>query len=50
LTQKALDHKILISITAEKVIRLLPPLVITEEQIILLADTLQALLENTSNL
>ncbi|MEO1885561.1 MAG: aminotransferase class III-fold pyridoxal phosphate-dependent enzyme, partial [Methylococcales bacterium] len=50
LTQKALDHKILINITAEKVIRLLPPLVITEEQIILLADTLQALLENTRTL
>ena len=50
LTQKALDHKILINVTAEKVIRLLPPLVITEEQIMLLADTLQALLENTSTL
>lgn len=50
LTQKALDHKILINVTAEKVIRLLPPLVITEEQITLLADSLQTLLESTSDL
>jgi len=50
LTKEALDHKILINVTAEKVIRLLPPLVITEEQITLLADSLQTLLENTSDL
>ena len=47
LTQEALDQKVLINITAEKVIRLLPPLVISDEQIILLADTIQVLVENT---
>ena len=47
LTQEALDQKVLINITAEKVIRLLPPLIISDEQIILLADTIQVLVENT---
>ncbi|MDP7536510.1 MAG: aspartate aminotransferase family protein [Methylococcales bacterium] len=47
LTQEALDQKVLINITAEKVIRLLPPLIISDEQITLLADTIQVLVENT---
>jgi len=47
LTQEALDQKVLINITAEKIIRLLPPLIISDEQITILADTIQVLVENT---
>ncbi len=44
LVQKALDKKLLINVTAEKTIRLLPPLIIEPDQIELLTDTLADIL------
>lgn len=44
LIQKALDKKLLINVTAEKTIRLLPPLIIEPDQIELLTDTLADIL------
>jgi len=41
----ALDAGLLINVAGEKNIRLLPPLIITSEQIDLLVNTLSALIE-----
>lgn len=40
LVQDALDAKLLINVTAERVIRLLPPLIISEQECDIIADTL----------
>ncbi|MEW6611735.1 MAG: aspartate aminotransferase family protein [Pseudomonadota bacterium] len=45
IVQRALDRGVLINVTAERVIRLLPPLIFTEEQADLLVETLGTLLE-----
>jgi acetylornithine aminotransferase len=44
LVTEALKEKLLINVTAEKTIRLLPPLIITEEQITLMTDILSKLI------
>jgi acetylornithine aminotransferase len=44
LVSLALERGLLINVTAEKVVRLLPPLVFTEEQARLLADELSKLI------
>ncbi|MEY4719852.1 MAG: hypothetical protein RL563_2470 [Pseudomonadota bacterium] len=50
LVAKALDSGLLINVTAENTIRLLPPLVISDEQITQLTNTLSALIQEfTSN-
>lgn len=50
LVAKALDNGLLINVTAETTIRLLPPLVISDEQITQLTTTLSALIQEfTSN-
>lgn len=50
LVAKALDNRLLINVTAETTIRLLPPLVISDEQITQLTTTLSALIQEfTSN-
>ncbi len=45
LVVKALEQKLLINVTQDKVIRLLPPLIIDEQQIFHLVDTLSALIQ-----
>lgn len=45
LVGKALEQKLLINVTQEKVIRLLPPLIIGDNQITQLVDTLSALIQ-----
>lgn len=45
LVQAALQHNLLINVTAEKTIRLLPPLIINSQQITQLVDTLSTLIE-----
>jgi len=45
LVGKALEKGLLINVTAESTIRLLPPLLINEEQIALLTETLSALIQ-----
>ncbi len=49
LVNSALENDLLINVTAEKTIRLLPPLIINEEQIKLLVDKLSALIINFTN-
>lgn len=50
LVAKALDKGLLINVTADNTIRLLPPLVISDEQITQLTDSLSALIQEfTSN-
>ncbi len=44
LVQAALEKKLLINVTGDKNIRLLPPLIIDDQQITLLVDTLSALI------
>lgn len=44
LTQQALEQRILINVTAGRVVRLLPPLILTDEQIELLSDGLITLI------
>jgi len=44
LTQQAMDQGLLINVTAERVIRLLPPLVITDKQIDIIVNTLNSLI------
>ncbi|WPL15877.1 Acetylornithine aminotransferase [Thiorhodovibrio winogradskyi] len=44
LTQQALDQGLLINVTAGRVVRLLPPLIIDDEQIALLTDGLTSLI------
>ncbi|AEK59099.1 aspartate aminotransferase family protein [Acidithiobacillus caldus] len=48
LVERALDAGLLINVTAERVIRLLPPLIIREAEIALLTDILSTLLEDES--
>ncbi len=45
LVAAALEHNLLINVTAEKTIRLLPPLIINSQQITQLVDTLSTLIE-----
>lgn len=45
LVAKALEQKLLINVTQEKVIRLLPPLIIDNDQITQLVDTLSTLIQ-----
>lgn len=47
LTQKALDKGLLINVTSEKVIRLLPPLIISEEEADSICDIVCSLVEQT---
>jgi acetylornithine/N-succinyldiaminopimelate aminotransferase len=44
LVQAALENKLLINVTSEKTIRLLPPLILNDDQIIQLVETLSALI------
>ena len=44
LVQKAMDQGLLINVTAERVIRLLPPLVLSEQQANRLIETLAPLI------
>ncbi len=44
LIQQAMDQGLLINVTAERVIRLLPPLVITDKQIDIIVNTLNSLI------
>jgi acetylornithine aminotransferase len=46
LVAKALDKQLLINVTADKVIRLLPPLIITQEQADTIVDTVVALIKD----
>ncbi len=46
LVVQALENGLLINVTAEKTIRLLPPLIIDEEQMGMLVSTLSSLIEN----
>ncbi|MBB3047415.1 acetylornithine aminotransferase [Litorivivens lipolytica] len=46
LVQQALDAGLLINVTSEKVVRLLPPLVINQDEVQQLIDTLCPLIEN----
>ena len=45
LVGKALEKGLLINVTADNTIRLLPPLTINEEQIVLLTETLSTLIQ-----
>ncbi|MDP3877050.1 MAG: acetylornithine transaminase [Methylobacter sp.] len=49
LVQAALQNNLLINVTAEKTIRLLPPLIINSQQITQLVDTLSTLIEAKSS-
>jgi acetylornithine/N-succinyldiaminopimelate aminotransferase len=44
LVQAALENKLLINVTSEKTIRLLPPLILNDDQIVQLVETLSALI------
>jgi acetylornithine aminotransferase len=46
LRQLALDHRLLLNVTRDKVIRLLPPLIIDDEQAGMIVDTVCNLIEN----
>jgi acetylornithine aminotransferase len=46
LTKLALDEGLLINVTADKVIRLLPPLVIKEEEALELVERLSKVIKN----
>jgi acetylornithine/N-succinyldiaminopimelate aminotransferase len=46
LVQQALDKGLLINVTAERVVRLLPPLILSDEQAQELVDTLASLIES----
>ncbi len=50
LVQAALQQKLLINVTNEKTIRLLPPLIINEQQIAQLVETLSALIHTYANI
>ena len=46
LRQLALDHRVLLNVTRDRVIRLLPPLIIDEEQAGMIVDAVCNLIEN----
>ena len=46
LVKSALEQRLLINVTNDSTIRLLPPLIIDEQQIKLLVDTLSTLINN----
>ena len=46
LVTQALEHKLLINVTADKTIRLLPPLILTKEQADSIVDTITILIKN----
>ena len=50
LVQAALQQKLLINVTNEKTIRLLPPLIISVQQVTQLVDTLSALIHTHTNI
>ena len=45
LVQKALDNRILINVTADKVIRLLPPLILSDQEADMIVDSVASLVE-----